>query len=163
MAYSKLFSSTPGDFAQNTGVAVEFLVEQFGAIHRKHPFHDNLVIINGRSWWVIPATSNQGVDICNGRAEDPRELVSHIKTLLAGILIFRQMADNRLCVYEIANLELLSERLDSSLILLWDTIEIIKSGSDIGILVGDELIGFRKLRSARPAPITPMSRTVTDI
>lgn len=163
MAYRKLFSSIPGEFAKNTQLAVHFLVEQFGAIQRKHPFHENIVVINGKSWWVIPATSNQGVDLCNGRDEDPLDLVMHIKKLQSGILIIRQLGDNRICVYEISNLDTLTQRLESSLILLWDTIEIIKSGSDIGIMIGDELIGFRKLRNQPGTATAPTSKPTADV
>ena len=163
MAYKRILSTTPGEFAKNTQLAIQFLVEQFGVIHRKHPFHDNMILLEGKSWWVIPATSSQGVDLCNGRDEDPLELLKQIKKLQAGILIFRQMVDHRLCIYQLADLDKLKQRLESSLILLWDTIEIIKSSSDIGIMVGNELIGFRKLLNQRPAPIIPMSRAVVDL
>lgn len=163
MAYRKLLSTLPGEGGKNTQIAVKFLVDQFCALHRKHPFHDNMILLDGRSWWVIPATGSQGVDLCNGRDEDPVQLVAKIKQLHASILIFRQMMDHRICIYEIRDLDVLNQRLESSLILLWDTIEIIKSGSDIGILIGDELIGFRKFRQPRPAPVTPMSRTVVDL
>ncbi len=163
MAYKKLFSSVPGEFAKNTQIALHFLIEQFAAIQRKHPFHDNIVVINGKSWWVIPATSNQGVDLCNGRAEDPRDLVLRINKLQAGILIIRQMVDNRICVYEISDLDTLAQRLESSLILLWDTIEIIKSGSDIGIMIGDELIGFRKFRNQPGTATARKSDTTVDV
>ena len=163
MAYRKLFSSVPGEFAKNTQIAMHFLVERFAAIQRKHPFNDNIVVINGKSWWVIPATSNQGVDICNGRAEDPLDLVLRIKKLQAGVLIVRQLVDNRICVYEISDLDLLTQRLESSLILLWDTIEIIKTGSDIGILIGDELIGFRKFRNQPGTATAPTLKPTVDV
>lgn len=162
MAYRKVLSATPGDFAKNTQLAVDFLVEQLGAIRRNHPVYDNLLFLNGRSWWVVPATSNQGVDICNGRDEDAIELLNRIFISQAGILIFRQMVDNRLCIYLIDDLDKLGQRLESSLILLWDTIEIIKSSSDIGIIVGKELIGFRKLLNKQPAPPDPMNKLLMD-
>jgi hypothetical protein len=146
MAYKQLLSTTPGDFAKNTPRAINFMVEKFGVILRAHPCHENLISINGCCWWVIPATGSQGVDLCNGRDEDPVALVERVRNLQCGILILRQMMDNRLCIYEIRDLDALKKRLDASLILLWDTIEIIKSSSDIGIIIGDEMIGFRKLR-----------------
>jgi hypothetical protein len=119
-------------------------------------------VLEGRSWWVIPATSSQGIDLCNGREEDPRVLLHRINNLRAGILILRQMVDHRLCLYQIDDLEKLEQRLESCLILLWDTIEIIKSSSDIGIMVGKELIGFRKLRNKPPMPIRPRNEQLVD-
>ena len=119
-------------------------------------------MLDGKSWWVIPAISNQGVDLCNGRAEDPRELLVRIKHLGTGILIFRQMVDHRLCIYQITDLDKLEQRLESCLILLWDTIEIIKSSSDIGIMVGSELIGFRKLLNKPPLSIRPRDKHLVD-
>jgi len=163
MAYKKLLSPVPGDFAKNTATAVKFLIEQFGVLHRNHPFHENLVIIDGRCWWVIPATGSQGIDLCNGQDADPVELVERISNLQCGILIFRQLTDNRLCIYELTDLDRLKKRLDASLILLWDTIEIIKSASDIGIIIGDELIGFRKLRKPCPLANRAASKNLVDV
>lgn len=162
MAYKKILSAFPGDVAKNTQTALNFLVAHFGGLLRHHPLHDNLLMLGGKSWWVIPAMSNQGVDLCNGRNEDPRELVVRIKKLGSGILIFRQMVDHRLCIYQITDLDKLEQRLDSCLILLWDTIEIVKSSSDIGIMVGNELIGFRKLLNKPPWPIRPKNKQLVD-
>lgn len=162
MAYKKILSVSPGDSLKNTQIALNFLVEKLGGAPRHHPFHDNLVMLDGRSWWVIPAASSQGVDLCNGRDEDPRVLMKRIKHLQAGVLIFRQMVDHRICLYQLADLEKLEQRLNSSLILLWDTIEIIKSSSDIGIIVGNELIGFRKMLNKPPTPIWPRTKMFVD-
>ena len=153
MAYKRILSTASGELRNNTQLAIRFLVEQLGALHRKHPVHDNIVVLNGKSWWVIPAISNQGVDLCNGRNENPIALIDKIKNLHANILIVRQMADHRLCIYQITELDNLSQRLETYLIPLWDTIEIVKTSSDIGIMVGNELIGFRKLRNKQPEPI----------
>ena len=162
MAYKKILSALPGDTAKNTQTALNFLIEHFDGQPRAHPFHDNLLMLGGKSWWVIPAISHQGVDLCNGRDEDPRELVVRIKHLRTGILIFRQMVDHRLCIYQITDLEKLEQRLESCLILLWDTVEIIKSSSDIGIMVGNELIGFRKLLNKPPWPIRTRDKQLMD-
>ena len=162
MAYKKILSAVPGDVAKNTQTALDFLVQHFGGLPRHHPFHNNLLMLGGKSWWVIPAISNQGVDLCNGRDEDPRELVVRIKKLGSGILIFRQMVDHRLCIYQITDLDKLEQRLESCLILLWDTIEIIKSSSDIGIMVGHELIGFRKLLNKPAWPQRLSNKTLVD-
>jgi hypothetical protein len=72
------------------------------------------------------------------------------------------MVDHRICLYQIADLEKLEHRLESSLILLWDTIEIIKTSSDIGIMVGNELIGFRKILNKPPTPIRPKPKIFAD-
>ena len=162
MAYKKILSPVPGDAVKNTQIALHFLMAHFGGLPRKHPFHDNMLMLDGQSWWVIPALSHQGVDLCNGRDEDPRELLVRIRRLRSSILIFRQMVDNRLCIYQITDLDKLEQRLQSCLILLWDTVEIIKSSSDIGIMVGKELVGFRKLRNRPPLPIQPRNERVVD-
>lgn len=153
MPYQKILSTDPGTAFNNTRTAISFLVTQLGATRHATPYHDKMVTLDEKNWWVVPAVSNHGVDLCNGRAQNPLQLLDNIQQLQAGVLILRQMADHRLCLYLITDLNYLARRLENCLVPPWDTIELAKATSDIGIMVGEELIGFRKFRKQEPTPI----------
>jgi len=149
MAYKKMISGAYIDADKDVKTVMRFIIDQFGGIHYQHPHHDNLLYLDKKIWWVAASADKDAVDVCNGNDCNKCELIREIKRLDSGILFFRQLEDNRICIYLIDNMEKLERHCESSLIFNWDTVESIKLFSETGIVMGDELIGFRQFRRLR--------------
>ena len=156
MSYERLLSHRPEDSDSNLHATSNFLVKHFGALQIQHPLYNNLVLLGAKSYWVKPATSKYGVELCDTRQQESALILDELKKIRAGFLILRQMPDNRLCIYLMDRLDKIEYYCQSSLTLLWDDIDKAVSFSDSGIVVGNELIGFRKLSQKLKAPVIPI-------
>ena len=156
MSYKKMLSGHVDDIDSDMKTVTEFLFSKFGAVAHNHPFLRNLVILGGKSWWVIPTSSSREVELCYGDECTMRSLFYHADKLKAGILLFRQFEDNQLCIYLIENMDKLERHFSESSTIDWEVIDNIKSLSENGIMVGDELMGFKTLRRLRHDIINPV-------
>ncbi len=156
MRYKRMLSGTSEDIDVDMKTTIKFLYSKFGAVSHNHPFLRNLVILGGKTWWVMPTTSSNKVELCYGQECTLRSLMYHVDKLDAGILIFRQFADNQLCIYLLENMDKLERCIVSNSDINWEAIDNIKSLSENGIMVGDELMGFKTLRRLRHDIINPV-------
>lgn len=160
MAYKKLISGRNIDVDEDIKIVIRFLTEKFGAEQHKRPCFENLVWLDKKIWWVIPSRDINSVDICYGQECDKCEIIRQLKELAAGILIFRQMADHRICIYLLDNIDKLERHCKSDLILNWDSIDSMKVFSELGIVIDKELIGFKRLRQLRHDSVYHSGETV---
>lgn len=156
MRYKRMLSGRLEDIDIDMTTAIKFLYSKFGAVSHNHPFLNNMVILGGKTWWIIPTTSTGNVELCYGQECTLRSLMYHIDKLDAGILIFRQFVDNQLCIYLLENMDKLERHLISNSEVDWEAIDNIKTLSENGLVVGDELIGFKTLRRLRHDIINPV-------
>jgi hypothetical protein len=146
MSYERILSGAKVERSIDMQTVINLLTEKFGAIKQAHAQLHNLVWLGGKMWWVITSTSEHELDLCSGKNCDKYELLKQINNLHAGVLIFRQLEDNLLFIYLIDNIEKLKAQCLSPQPLEWSTIDYIKLFSETGIMIGGELIGFRKFR-----------------
>lgn len=146
MAYNRIISGAYMDTDKDLKKVIQFLVEQFAAVRHKHAYFDNLVQLDGKIWWIVASTDREELDILRGKDCDKCELIHELNRLHSGLLIFRQLVDNRIVIYMINDMEKLDRHCGNSLIFNWETIEKIKQSSEMGIVVDKEVIGFRNLR-----------------
>ena len=156
MSYKKMLSGQTDDADADMKTVTGFLFEKFGAISHNHPFLKNLVILGGKTWWVVPTTSSKEIDLCYGENCTMRSLLYHFDKLNAGILLFRQFDDNQLCIYLLENTAKLERHFSENTTIDWEAIDNMKSLSENGIMVGDELMGFKTLRRFRHDIINPV-------
>lgn len=154
MSYGKILSGTQIDRNLDLHTVIALLVEKFGAIKQAHDRHHNLVWLGGKIWWVLTTTDDHAVDVCGGKNCDKLELIREIDGLHAGLLVFRQMEDNLIFIYLIDNIERLKLHYTGAHTLDWHALDSIKLFSETGIMIGGELIGFRKFRQLHKLAIT---------
>jgi len=160
MAYKKILKGIPNDMDIDLQIAMGFLTRRFNAVEFEHPGLDNLIALDEKKWWVVPSVSQEEIDICLGKKCDKEEVIQKLNKLNAGILIVRQMVDNRLCVYLIDDISKIENSSDDNLILSWDAVEKIKRLSDMGIVVGDEIIGFKNFQKLGAGTSEVLSRSL---
>ena len=156
MSYKRMLFGIPEDIDADMKSVISFLFRKFGAVSHNHPFLNNLVILGGKTWWVMPTTSTDKVELCYGEDCTLRSMMYHAEKLNAGILLFRQFADNQLCIYLLEDMEKLERHFASNAEIDWEAIDNIKTLAENGILVGDELMGFKTLRRLRHDIINPV-------
>ncbi len=156
MSYKKMLSGHTDDIESDMNTVINFLFDKFGAVAHNHPFLTNMVILGGKSWWVIPTTSSKDVELCYGEECTIRSLLYHTDKLNAGILLFRQFDDNQLCIYLLENMDKLERHFSQNSTIDWEAIDNIKSLAENGIMVGTELMGFKTLRRLRHDIINPV-------
>jgi len=161
MHYKKLLKGQAGFSPSDTQRAIQFLVEKFGAVKYKHPYLDNLAVLDKRLWWIVTTIDNASVDICQGSESLKYDILNQIDKLDAGILIFRQFHDHRLCVYLVDDIDILQQNLKMGLVLSWEIIDTHKIFSEVGMLMGDEVIGFKRLRQLHPSMKNPYPCSIT--
>jgi hypothetical protein len=159
MAYGKILSGTQVDRNIDLQTVIALLIEKFGAIKQAHEGHQNLLWLGGKIWWVVTSTDDHALDICAGKRCDKLELIHQLNSLHAGVLVLRQLEDNLLFIYLINDIEKLKIHSTNAHTLDWRTIDEIKLFSESGIMIGGELIGFRKFRQLHTLAILSSGKT----
>lgn len=149
MAYKRIISGRYIDMDTDIRAVIRFLEENFTAEQYRRPYFENLVKLGNKVWWVLPSTAQEIVDICYGQECNKDEIIGSIRQLGAGILIFRQFTDNRICIYLLHDLDELAGACETDLKLSWDKVEQIKTFSEMGIAIGSDLLGFKHFRRSR--------------
>jgi hypothetical protein len=152
MAYKKVLSGANMDVEKDLQATMRFLIEKFDATRIRNPYHNNLILLDKKIWWVVPSVNTTQVGISQGKNSIKSEVMEELNNLQSGVLLLRQLSDNRICIYLINDLDKLDKSCDNGLTLSWDKVESIKLFSEIGIIFGDELMGFKKLRKLRKNP-----------
>jgi hypothetical protein len=163
MTYSKVISGTMVERRIDLENVISLLTENFGAFKQAHAQLQNLVWLGGKMWWVVTSTNENELDLCNGNNCDKYELLRQINNFHAGVLVFRQLEDNLLFIYLIDNIEKLKTQYLSDQPLDWSTIDHIKLFSETGIMIGGELLGFRKFRQLQNLKFTSTELTECDM
>jgi len=147
MANRKILFSKRELIEINTQAAMEFLIHCLGVIRRIHPEHDNMVLIGGKSWWVITETASDAIDFSKVTLESPCKLIENIKKVRSNLLIVRQMEQNRITLYFMSDLDRLEKKLQLNPSLEWSEIEKLKMFSDAGgQSESGECIGFEMIK-----------------
>ena len=154
MTYGKILSGTRVDRNIDLQTVITLLVEKFSAIKQAHEQHANLVWLGGKIWWVVTTTDDNALDFCGNKHCDKLDLIRQINELHAGLLVFRQMEDNLIFIYLIDDIEKLKIHSSFEHALDWGTVDQIKLFSETGIIIGGELIGFRKFRQLHTLALT---------
>ena len=149
MAYTKVISGRRVDLAADIKRMMNFMCDKFGATRESHPLFNNLVVLDSRLWWAVPTTDETKVDVRIGKEYEVCEVMEKIKDLNAGLLILRQFSDNQLRVYLIDDIDKLLKHCESSLMFGWYSIDCLKRFSESGLVLGDDLLGFKELRKLR--------------
>ena len=163
MAYERLLSKRADELTINQFVATSFLTRHFDALQIKHPHYKNLVLLDGKTYWVIPTTEKHGITFWKHMPQEDTSLLDELRKLHAGILVLRQTVDNRLFIYQIERLEKMENYYKHRKILPWDEVDTCVSFIDSGIVVADELMGFRLLRNKLKAPVIPIRPAMLKI
>jgi len=166
MIKQRMLSIDPVDCDRNADRVKQFLVDKFGAKYCDHVFLDNLITLDGEIWWVASSSSEEGVEVytadvnTNTSVDANIKFVNELEKLGAGILVLRQLVDYQLCVYLIDDLSLLEPQSEKGFFLDWEKVEEIKRFSEMGIVLDNELPGFRVFRRARYEAVHSMSEEV---
>jgi len=129
------------DIKNNTDVVIRFMVDNFDACYRDHPFLDNLILLNDKTWLIVSSTSDEGVVLYDGVAYERDEFIQELDNLNSGILIFKQTNTTQLQIYLIDDIFMLKQY-KYGIFLNWDSVEKIKRFSEVGVVLDSELIGF---------------------
>lgn len=168
MIKQRMLSIDPTDADRNADKVKQFLVDKFGARYCDHAFLDNLIELDGETWWVVPSSSEEGVKIydpdvnTNTSVDANIKFVNELEKLGAGILVLRQLVDYQLCIYLIDDLSMLKPQSDTGFYLDWERVEKVKRFSEMGIVLDNELLGFRVFRRARYEAVHSMSEAVKE-
>ncbi len=134
--------------AINTRSAMQLLTDCLGVLKRNHPNYDNMVLIGGKSWWVITETATDSIDIEKATLEHPFTLFTTIREVRSGLLILRQMGNHRITLHFISDLDALENQLQLNSALNWSEIEKLQIFSDTGAQTETgECIGFEMFKS----------------
>lgn len=140
--------------AENTEVdlytVIRFLNEKFGATCYSHQYPKNIISLEGRRWWVAISAVEDEFEINVDGATAKSDVIKKLNDFDAGLLIFRKAEKNYMfAVYMIENIDALGEGSTDKLIINWNELSLQNLIYEKGIVIGDEVIGFKKLRRSR--------------
>jgi len=148
MANKKILLNERELMAINTQAAMDLLTLCLEVIRRNHPVYDNMVLIGGKSWWVIPETAPDIIDFTKATLDSPTTLFAKIREVRSGVLIVRQMEKNRISLHFIAELDELEKQLQHTPCMEWSDIEKLQIFSDVGAQSETgECIGFEMIKA----------------
>ncbi len=148
MANRKILFNEHELMAINTQAAMDLLTLCLEVIRRNHPVHDNMVLIGGKSWWVITSTASEAIDFEKATLEEPATLLAKIREVRSGLLIVRQLDNNRVSLTFISELDELEKQLKQNPSMDWSSIEKIQMFSDVGAQSeSGECIGFEMIKA----------------
>jgi len=129
---------------------IQFLNEKFGATCFSEQFPSNMVTLGGRRWWVVTSDAEKEFDLCIGKTCEKSEVIDKLKQLDTGLLVFRQRERKYFyAVYLINDLDSIAKFPTKNFTINWNDLYSRNIIYERGIVMDNEIIGFRKLRRCR--------------
>ncbi|MFV1982921.1 MAG: hypothetical protein ACC657_05210 [Thiohalomonadales bacterium] len=150
MQHNKLFSDNVDNSDKDLYAVIDFLNEKFGAKRYLCDYPENVVTLAGRRWWVVTSAAEKEFDLCIGGKCDKSSVIKTLNKLDAGLLVFRKTEKKFLyTVYLIDKIEILAKLSNKHLTIKWADLYLQDLIYERGLVMDNEIIGFRKLRRCR--------------
>lgn len=150
MSQSKILPVNLHKSSNSLDFILELLNEKFDAICFSQQSPKNLVTLAGKRWWVVSSEAEKEFNLCITGVCAKSIVIEKLKQLDAGLLIFRKQQQKYFySVYMVENIDSLGKPADKKLTVNLDDLYSQNAIYERGIIIDNEIIGFRKLRHCR--------------